>query len=201
MPAMETGLAAGGVAVAVVGVLLTIYYAKKADELNKKRKRLEWPDLQAAANDLGQRIKRDFQPSMIVTPGLTGATFANLLVAEIGGQPPVLVGTRTWKADAHPPVPSDNSFLLETKKWIVTIPRASATYEEGYILIVDDFVMSGDFLDSLKTELANAGVGPDRVRSASIVVTKVAIKNHKAPDYYWWIADDDDFFFPWGKAK
>jgi len=80
------------------------------------------------------------------------------------------------------------------------VPNAPARYGEGDILIVDDFVMSGDFLEALKKQLVEAGVVASRIRSASIAVTRVAIRNHKAPDYYWWTADDDDFYFPWGKA-
>jgi hypothetical protein len=61
--------------------------------------------------------------------------------------------------------------------------------------------MSGDFLEKLRTRLVEEGVDPARIKSASIAVTKVAIKNKKAPDYYWWEAADDDFYFPWGKAR
>jgi hypoxanthine phosphoribosyltransferase len=198
---MELALGLGGFFVGIIGIALTIHYARRAEELNRMRKRLEWSDLQAAANDLGQRIKREFPPAVIVTPGLPGATFANLLAAEFTNQPPVLVGTRTWKSDPHAPVPEDGSLIFETKKWLVTIPTAVIGYKDENILIVDDFVMSGDFLDLLKARLIGNGVPADRIRAASVAVTKVALKNHKAPQYYWWIADDDDFFFPWGKAK
>lgn len=198
---MGTALAVGGLLIGVVGAVLTIYFAKKSERLNRLRRRLEWTDLQAAATDLGQRIKRECPPVAIVTPGLTGATFANLLVGEFALQPPVFVGTRTWKPEAHGLIPDHGSFLIETKKWFVTIPKAVMEYKDGLILIVDDFAMSGDFLDTLRDLLATEGVPPDHIRSATIAVTRVAIRNHKSPDYYWWIADDDDFFFPWGKAR
>jgi hypoxanthine phosphoribosyltransferase len=198
---MDAWLGIGGFLVGIVGIVLTIYYAQQAQRLNKMRKRLEWADLQAAASDLGQRMKHNFAPAVVVTPGLTGATFANLLVTEFPNQPPVLVGTRTWKDDPHAPVLPDDSIVIDTKKWIVTIPRKVLLYQSGKILIVDDFVMSGDFLDLLKARMVEAGIDAARIVAASIVVTKVAIKNRKSPDYYWWVADDDDFFFPWGKAK
>jgi hypoxanthine phosphoribosyltransferase len=194
-------LGIGGFLTGLVGAVLTVYYARKSERLNKLRKRLEWPDLQAAANDLGGRIKKDLAPVAIVTPGLTGATFANLLVAEFPNQPPVFVGTRTWKEDSYSSIPTENSFVIETKKWFVTIPTAATNYKDGKILIVDDFVMSGDFLDALRTRLVSEGIAAENIKSASIAATKIAIKNHKGPDYYWWLADDDDFFFPWGKAK
>jgi hypoxanthine phosphoribosyltransferase len=198
---VNLGLGLGGLLIGGVGVLLTIYYARKAEELNRKRKRLEWSDIQAAANDLGQRIKRDFSPAVIITPGLTGATFANLLSEEFSGQPPVFVGTRTWKESPHSTIPDRGVFEIETMKWFVTIPEAVFEYCNGTVLVVDDFVMSGDFLETLKRKLMTFGFRSDQIKSAAIAATKVAIKNHKSPDYYWWIADDDDFFFPWGKAR
>jgi hypoxanthine phosphoribosyltransferase len=198
---MEFLFGIGGLGTGVVGVILTVYYARKSDRINKMRKRLEWPDLQAAATDLGRKIKRDFQPVALVTPGLTGATFANLLVHEFPNQPPVYVGTRTWKDQTHGVIQQGDWFVIETKKWIVTIPSTVVSHSDGTILIVDDFVMSGDFLDSLRSRLESAGVDPQRIRAASIAATRVAIANHKAPEYYWWLADNDDFYFPWGKAQ
>lgn len=196
-------LAVGGLIVGVVGVVLTIVYARKAERLNSIRKRLDWADLQAAASDLSQKIRADFNPVAVVTPGLTGATFANLLVTDFPGQPPVYVGIRTWKAADHSSGLSSESIRIETKKWIVEIPASVTALIEsqGDILIVDDFAMSGDFLEMLRSEMVAAGFGPERIHSCSLAVTKVAIKNHKSPDYYWWIADDDEFYFPWGKAR
>ncbi|NAS24597.1 hypothetical protein GT755_23265 [Herbidospora sp. NEAU-GS84] len=198
---MNEALGIFGVVTGIAGIALTIYYARKAERLNKMRKRLEWADIQTAASDLGQQIKRDISPVAVVTPGLPGATFANLISSDFAMQPPVYVGNRTWKDDPHNFVPTADSFVFDTKKWIVTIPKAVTRHENGVILIIDDFVMSGDFLDSLCSTLVQAGVPRERIRSAAITVTKVAIKNHKAPDYYWWIADNDEFFFPWGKAR
>jgi hypoxanthine phosphoribosyltransferase len=198
---VEPVLGLAGVVVGIVGVILTVYFARKSSRLDKARKRLEWADLQAAANDLGQLIKRDCTPIAIVTPGTRGATFANLLASEFTDQPPVYVGISTWKGGPHTNVLVDGWFEIETKKWIVHIPKEPSRYADGVVLIVDDFVMSGDFLDHLKSTLEAGGLEATRIRSASVAVTKVALKNHKAPDYYWWIADDDDFFFPWGKAR
>jgi len=198
---MEYLYGAGGLAIGIVGVVLTIYYARKSERLNRMRKRLEWPDLQAAATDLGRRIKRDVQPAALVTPGLAGATFANLLVSEFPNQPPVYVGTRIWREDPHDEVRPGSWMVLNTKKWIVTIPDGVLNHKDGTILIVDDFVMSGDFLDAFRDKLVSEGVDSSRIRAASLACTRVAIANHKGPDYYWWLADNDDFYFPWGKAK
>jgi len=192
-----------GIGIGVLGVIATIYFALKAQASNHARRRLEWADLQSAATDLGRRIRREFNPVALITPGLTGATFANLLADEFHGQPPVYVGVRVWKGDPvdSPSILADDSFILETQKWTVTIPKAPVRIPKGIVLIVDDFVMSGDFLNNLKEVFESAGLDSSRVRSAAIAATKVAIANHKAPDYFWWTADDDNFYFPWGKAR
>lgn len=57
--------------------------------------------------------------------------------------------------------------------------------------------MSGDFISTLEQTLVDNGVLADRVMSVTIATTRVAISNHKAPNFYWWVADDDNFYFPW----
>jgi hypoxanthine phosphoribosyltransferase len=187
--------------IGVAGVIATVLFARKAENASRERRRLEWSDLQAAANDLGKKIRRDCSPIAIVTPGLTGATFANLLADEFPNQPPVFVGVRVWKEDTHGSVTFADTFKIETSKWLIFVPRLAADYTDGEILILDDFVMSGDFLEKLRSSLVEAGVKSTKIRSAAIVATKVAINSHKAPDYYWWTAEDDNFYFPWGKAR
>jgi hypoxanthine phosphoribosyltransferase len=198
---MEFAIGLAGLILGIAGIAATVFFERKSAKSERLRKRLEWADVQAAANDLAQQIKRDCTPAAIVTPGTRGATFANLLASEFVGQPPVYVGISTWKDAEHAEILADDWFELQTKKWIVRIPKTPSLYKEGTILIVDDFVMSGDFLDLLKTTFAGTDLSADRIRSVSIAATKVAVKNHKAPDYYWWLAENDDFFFPWGKAR
>ena len=190
-----------GLLFGVVGIGLTIYYERKAVRIDRLRKSLEWSDLQVAATELASRISKTESPAAIIAPNLAAASFCNLLASQIGEQPPVFVGIRTWKDDPHSSISPPSYFNFETSKCFVSIPRDVADFKNGTILFVDDFVMSGDFLEKLSEILFDAGVPESRFKSASIVVTKVAIKNHKAPDFYWWETEDDEFYFPWGKAR
>jgi len=190
-----------GLLLGITGIGATAYFARKAREESRERRRLEWADLEAAANDLGKCIKRDVKPVAIVTPGLCGATFANLLADHLPDQPPVFVGISVWKDDPHGSVQFDDTIRIETGKWLVFIPCAITRYTEGDILILDDFVMSGDFLERLRAALISAGIKEGNIHSVAIAATGVAIKSHKAPDYHWWTAESDDFYFPWGKAR
>jgi len=198
---VEAAIAALSWVITIVSLALTVYYGQKSSRLERQKKKLEWADLQAAATDMGRKIKASFTPVAILTPGLRGATFANLLQNEFSRQVPVFVGVSTWKEDPHAPLPESDSIAIETQRWEVAIPLAASRFPDGDILLLDDFVMSGDFMERLKKELVNAGVASERIHSAAVVVTKVAMKNRKAPDFYWMVAEDDDFFFPWGKAR
>jgi len=136
-----------------------------------------------------------------VTPGLAGATIANLVSDQFTGQPPVYVGISTWKDAPHGKSATDSYADFDTGKWLVSIPRDLISYKSAKILILDDFVMSGKFLETLKDWLVSEGMKPEQIGSASVAVTKMAIKLEMAPDFYWWTADDDEFYWPWGKAQ
>ncbi len=198
---MNTFLTVLSLVFGVIGIVLAVLFARRSERLNRERRRLEWPDIQAAASDLARQITGDFQPEAIITPGLSGATFANLLVENIKPQPPVFVGLRFWKEYGDTPPDVGGYDTIETNKWHVMIPEALFQSFKGPLLVVDDFALSGDFLDNLRAKLEEHGRKPEDIKSATIAVTNVAIKNHKAPDYFWWKADDDNFYFPWGRAR
>lgn len=185
----------------VIGVLLTLYYGRRARQLELERKRLRYEDLQAAANDLGAKINKAFAPDAVFTPGLRGATFANLLVAELKTEVPVFVGVSSWKDSATPISSVAGHRKIETNKWFVHIPESLLCGQYSSILLVDDFAMSGDFLQLLVATLTAAGIKKERIMTACVVTTKVAIQNHKAPNFYWQQTADDTFFFPWGRAR
>jgi hypoxanthine phosphoribosyltransferase len=203
-----------GVAWGIAGFIQARRYHRRAEDLAQQLKRISWDDLHIAAYDLGHKIAQDGAgagapdrgPAVIVTPGLNGATFANLLVQEFIAKPPVYVGIRYWTKE-YPDGPPKNSLgddaLLHviTHKAHVTVPRAVLKHTQGPILIVDDFVMSGEFMANFTKVLTDCGVSRDRIRSCAVVVTKVAASAGRAPDYYYKITDDADFLFPWGKAR
>lgn len=184
--------------VSVVGVGLTIYYGTRTARLERARKRLDYSDLQACANDLGAEINKEFKPDFCFTPGLSGATFAHLLVGELTSQLPTYVG-RTYPLEKVPSS-EEGKHYIDTTKWRVAIPDEIFNFTDKRVLVIDDFAMSGDFLQNLKDCLIKAGFAPENIRSATIAATRVAYKGHKGPDYVWMRPDNDDFFFPWGRA-
>lgn len=81
------------------------------------------------------------------------------------------------------------------------VPRGLYASAKCSVLIVDDFAMSGDGLDGARSRLQARGYSPDSVRTASLIVSAMAIARHRALDFYWKKVDSLDFFFPWGRAR
>jgi hypoxanthine phosphoribosyltransferase len=189
--------------ITIISFIVTIYYGRKSIRLEKEKKTLDWADLQASANDLSTSIKNSgFIPEIIFTPGLRGATFANLLQEEFDSiNAPVFVGLSIWKKGGKTLNDTSDFEVIETNKWQVLIPKSLFKLSDKKILIVDDFAMSGDFLQNLKKILLVNGFQNPNIKTATIAATTVAIQNGKGPDFNWIEPSDSSFYFPWGKAK
>ena len=189
--------------ISVVGTLSTIHYGRKSYALEQSRRKLDWDEFQASAQDLARQVvQTKFQPDVLYTPGLPGATFANLLRQQLPGCPPVFVGLNVWKAAAgSQPSAISGFWVLETSKWFVYVPEELASGKYERILIVDSFALSGDFLRTVKEKLVERGVLREQIKTLAVVTTKVALESFKGPDLFWMEVPDSSFYFPWGKAQ
>lgn len=187
--------------ISIIGVYLTIYYGRKSIQLERARKKLEWSELQSGTSDLGKKVRNEYNPDIILTPGLRGGIIAKLILNVFDTNIPTFVGISFWKNNQGGITQIKDYFRIETKKWDVYIPNGVLEFTDKRVLIIDDFAMSGDFIDRLKDLLVSKGFTQANIKTLSVATTKVAISNHKAPDYYWLKTEDDDFYFPWGKAK
>ncbi|MCX4363070.1 MAG: hypothetical protein OSJ74_06790 [Clostridia bacterium] len=181
------------------GVVLTIISNRK----NRKLKTVTWSDIQSATKFFWSKLNHEkFIPTFIITPGQKGGIIAQLISDFYDEKIPILSGFLENKDNKKV---EDNGYLtLSTTKWHVHIPIVLKTCENKKnikLLIVDDFVMSGDFLYKLKKELLELGYIEQNIYSCAIAVTKVAIDAKKSPNYHWKVVEDKDFYFPWGKAE
>lgn len=96
---------------------------------------------------------------------------------------------------------SENYIALKTTKWNVFLPKSLENNPNAKILIIDDFVMSGDFLVTLTKKLKDLGYSEENMYSCCVATTQVAIKAEKNANYHWNIIDADNSYFPWGKAR
>lgn len=90
---------------------------------------------------------------------------------------------------------------LQGTKSTVFLPDRLHEQSDWRILLVDDFVMSGDGLSRVKDALLAQGFDPGRIRTGAVVATKLALANRKGPDFLARDARDFDFSFPWGRAE
>lgn len=187
--------------ISIVGIVLTVYYGRKSIILKRTRKKLEWTEIQTGTSELSAKIKREYTPELILTPGLRGSTIANLFLNVFDTNIPTFVGISYWKENKKESIKFRDYIHVSTQKWNVYIPKEILEFTDKKLLIIDDFAMSGDFLEKIKKLLISNGYSSNNIKTFCITTTNVAISNKKAPDFYWMITENDNFYFPWGKAK
>ena len=191
-------------AVTIISVFITIYYGRKSIRLEKEKNKIDWADLQLAVKSLSRElVLRKFIPDIIITPGLRGATLANLLEQEFTYKKniPVFVGITLSKNTNNINEYSKEYVKLETSKWVVLIPCCIFSMSGKKILILDDYVMTGDFLQNMIDSIVKSGINKQNIKSMALATTKTAIDSNKNPDFYWHITKDSKFLFPWGESK
>jgi len=190
--------------IGILGTMLSafgIYLTIRSNIQTRKSKTIDWSQLQNAAKFLSKKLKKDFKPDLIITPGQKGGIISQLIIDDLDLEIPIYTGYLMSKDLSLSNNLSANYILLETTKWNVFLPKSLEESTDANILIVDDFVMSGDFLYKLQERLISYGHAPEKIKSCSVATTTVAIQTKKAPSYYWKIVNAEDSYFPWGKVK
>jgi hypoxanthine phosphoribosyltransferase len=188
--------------VSVIGVVLTIYFGFKALRLEREKNNLSWPQLQLIADATCFKLKRDdFVPDLIIAPGLRGAILAELIVNKFNRNILAITGI-SFMEFTKKPMPIINGYIAFPigKCWNIYIPSAINEFKNGKILIVDDFCLTGEFFQVLRTYLVGLGFNNDNIKVFCPVITKVTKVAGRSPEYYNVVTDDDNFYFPWGKA-
>ena len=189
--------------IGIIGTLLSafgIFLSFESIKKTKETKTIDWSQMQSASKHISRLLKHNFLPDCIITPGQKGGIFAQLIMDNLEIEVPIFTG---FLFDKKINLNSENNnyIVIETTKWNVNLPNCLKDTAYSKILIVDDLVMSGDFLTNLISRLKTYGYKDTNIKSCSIATTKVAITTKKSPDYYWKVVDADDCYFPWGKAR
>ncbi len=185
----------------VAGTAGTFFYGIKSSRLERERRKLTWDDLTVAAMDLAQKLKRTFQPELIFALSAKGTAISLIGLPELGCHLPLYVGLAEDERHHKFPFAPEHFERLATTKWTLHIPIALFANNEKRVLILDDFVMSGDSLKSVVELLVSKGFNRNNLKTAAIISTRVAADAGKAPDYCWRTVADANFYFPWGKAN
>jgi hypoxanthine phosphoribosyltransferase len=183
----------------VLGFGLAVWQAMRAEQLNKRQRDLDWPRFRNAASDLARSVDRSgFMPDFILSISDRGAIVGHLVARELRRQIPIITAGYLDQVAKF----SIPGFLtLDGTKAVTFLPEGLSGLKDKRVLIVDDFVMSGDGLLRVKNQLLKYDFAEDSIRSGAVVATKLSIANNKGPDFFAREARDFDFFFPWGRAK
>jgi hypoxanthine phosphoribosyltransferase len=183
----------------VLGFGLAIWQTTRAEQLNRRQRDLDWPRFRNAAADLARAVDRSgYMPDFILSISDRGAIVSNLVARELRRQIPIITVGYLDEADE---VSIPGFLTLCGAKTTTFLPEGLKDLKDKKILLVDDFVMSGDGVLRVKNQLLKYGFPEDCIRSGSVVATRISIASKKGPDFFAREARDFDFFFPWGRAK
>jgi len=138
-------------------------------------------------------------PDTILALSERGAMVAHLVARELRRQVPIITVAYLSRPDDSLDIPGYEA--LRGTKNVVFLPERLVDLRGRNLLLLDDFVMSGDGLNTIIAALLAQGLRRQDIRSGSVVATKLSIASKKGPDYYGREVRDFDFHFPWGRAE
>jgi adenine/guanine phosphoribosyltransferase-like PRPP-binding protein len=138
-------------------------------------------------------------PDVILALSERGAMVAHLVARELRSQVPIITVAYLSKPDDTVNLPGYEA--LRGSKAVTYLPGELGKLNDRKILLLDDFVMSGDGLAGVISALLALGFDSQRIRSGAVVATKLSIANKKGPSYWARETKDFDFYFPWGRAE
>lgn len=193
-------VAIGGLIGTFVGIATTIHYHQKTEALIEEKKQVTWEELRNEAKTLSSEIDEAFEPDIVVTPGLRGATVANLM-RGVYESLLVYVGVREDKRMDHllPSEPKGYVHVSETTKYNHYLPASVVDETDKKVLILDAYTESGQSLLSFENFLRDHGFPENNIRRATIFCSEESNRDGNDPDFYS-IEISSPFYFPWGKA-
>ncbi|HTZ29579.1 MAG TPA: phosphoribosyltransferase family protein [Streptosporangiaceae bacterium] len=185
----------------LLGFGLAIWQTVRFEQLNRRQRDFDWPRFRNAAADLGRAVRRSgFAPDYLVAMSERGAIVSNLVMLELRRRVPIITLGYLFRPDEKV-VDIPGFVTLRLSKNTAFLPEKIGELRDHHVLIVDDLAMSGEALATVKRALESQGFAPDKIKSATIVVTKVANAGNKGPDFFAHEVSDTDFNFPWGPAE
>ena len=184
----------------LIGFGLAIWQAVRAEQINKRERDLDWPRFRSAASDLARSVDRsDFMPEVILALSERGSIVAHLVARELRTQVPIITVAYLGRPDDSADLPGHEA--VRGTKAVQFLPDGIAELPGRRLLLLDDFVMTGDGLQAVIGVLLKNGFDRKDIRSGAVVATRISIVSKKGPDYVGREAKGFDFYFPWGRAE
>lgn len=189
----------------IISLIYAIYCHNILKKAELKERTIDWQDVNVAAKYLAQEIGEQHKPDLIFIPNIKSGILVHFIKDYFMEYIPIIVGQsiskKQFSENSINKIANKEQYLFfETKKWYCYIPKSIIAYKDKKIIIIDDFAMSGDFLQALKITLIKAGFQEEQIITMCIATTKVAIKSENAPTFYWKGFATTDVYMPWGKS-
>lgn len=191
--------------IGIIGIVLSAISILLFLKEKQKNRTIYWKDIPVAAGSLSEKIRKEFNPDIILIPNEKGGVVANFFKKSFPKYINCIFGVgipikRINTSETN--FISNDFYFFKTQKWYAYIPKYISHYNDKRILIIDDFAMTGDFLIELKRTLINhAGFEEQNIKTMCIATTEFAVANEKSPDYYWKKFDSSKVYLPWGRPE
>jgi hypoxanthine phosphoribosyltransferase len=155
----------------------------------------DWTSVQQLLARVTRRIRRDYQPDVVITMSGPGSIPAFLQLASDGKDVPVVAATTFPANGLGEPVRTAareaGYYHVKSSKWDVLIPPLVDLLPKGAkVLLFDDRVRSGETHRLVRVRLESKGL---EVRSAALIVSKEGKETTS-----WYAEESEIFSFPWG---
>lgn len=177
-----------------------LYLTWSSNQKAKESKTIDWAQINTGLKHLSKRLKNsNFSPDYILAPGARSGIIAQEMAGFFDENIPVLIGYVSREPILNGTA-EDKFIIVRTSEWYVYLPPCVKDFSDKKVLIVQDWVRSGEFLLLVKRKLKELEYKEDNIKYCSIAVTQTPIDRNNAPDYYYKKASDE-CYFPWGKAR
>lgn len=200
-------LSVAGTIVGIVGLGTSYLFHLQASKWRDRVRRITWMDLEVGAAELARKAENYWSktPDVILAVGPRGAIIAYLMMLQFKKEIPIIacvshLNDEPGQGFPDPTVGKEWE-AIQTRRCRVHIPNALYEETRNRVLVVDDWVRSGDMLYAILETLKAHSQDIRSIYSCTIAVTDTALANGKAPMAWVFEVEAKGTFFPWGAAR
>lgn len=187
-----------GSIIGLVVALLALFWTIKL-EIKRRQYRILWEDVTELTRKIAKIIiKKRFHPDIIVAIGGPPVIVAELILIELDEFIPLYVANQIIRKRDEKEGIYDH--IIVTTKWRTTIPKECLDNQNARVLIVEDFIPTGDTSFGIKKIFINRGFDNKNIRIATLLVSDTVTEAKKVPHFIGEIVNTQDIKLPWGPA-
>lgn len=172
--------------ITVISVILAVYsiiQQRRAQRQNALLRRedqtITWDDIRGAVADLTQQIRkkkgRAWRPDFLFSFSSRGGIVCEMMARDLCPGVPQLTGITIHKSESSKCPDIAGYIRMETLKWTVYIPEHVEAFHNCRLLLVDDYVQSGNDIRAFIKHLADKGIKPRELVTCAVVKAATAV--------------------------